>query len=143
MLIALNHLDEKDEVLNKYEKVSYGCFVILIIADYILGRDNYTGKVIYHLILFVGMLIYFFLSKKIPQGKTSNVLSSLGGVSFFVFAVHEMFVNPMQDAVECFIGKGSLSYMIVFLTVTILSLLTSLACRKFTPMVFRALSGNR
>lgn len=141
--VALNHLDEKDKILYKYEYLCYGCFALLIIADHFMGRDNYIGKVIYHLILFIGMLIYYYFAKKIPQGNVSSTLTSLGGVSFFVFAIHEMFVDPVQNTVRCFMEKGLLSYMVVFMIVTSLSLLISLVCKKFTPQIFKVLSGNR
>ena len=89
------------------------------------------------------MAVYYFLSKKIPEGKFSQRLASLGGVSFFVFAIHEMFVTPTQNIIKTYMGIGPLSYVVVFFTVASLSLAVSLACKKLTPSLFKILSGNR
>lgn len=136
-------MDEKDHALQKYEWFCYISFIILVVADRLVGRDFYGGKIIYHLILFVGMVVYYFLSKKIPDGKLSQRLASLGGVSFFVFAIHEMFVTPTQNIVKTYMDIGPLSYIVVFFIVASLSLAVSLACKKLTPRLFKILSGNR
>ena len=134
-------------IFNKFaKKVSISYFDAKgkeVIVENFVARESYFGTMLYNNILFVGIIVYYFLAEMIPTGKMSEVLADLGGVSFFIFAVHEMYVSPVQEIVKDLMGVSSLSYVIVFIIVTLCALGTSLFCKRLSPLLFKILSGNR
>lgn len=141
-------LDEKITILKTVDTrffVVLTAFITLVIfSNYLNSTETYSGRVLYNCILLLGpYLLYVLFSLITPETRLYKILIGLGGMSFFVYCSHVFFIHPYQDIVKSTVGISSGSYLLVFLLVTLSSIVIGLIIKKILPKIFGVLTGNR
>lgn len=148
---SMNKVDLADIFKSRKAKIStMFLFVIVIIADMITRGETYH-YLLHNITILTGMIVMFIcadLILRLSIGKSTILIEHFASTTFFVYALHGLFVAPLRKGLCLALQPTSntvavMTYMLSILTTIILSLITYYVLKKLCPQFCSLLNGGR
>ena len=134
------------EISNKLSWIPYVYFVIAIVDA--LSTDIQQSYLIHHFSILLGMVAVVSLISSLMQKDKIQVNSFLSGASFFIYALHNLFLGKMTKIIIMGIRPDSpVVVLIIYFTMPLIAIMICLGCYKvvnrFSPVLCGILTGGR
>ena len=134
-------------VLDKYKviiAIAYPC--LSIITYFLLDNSGIWALFIYRLCSLVGIAFWFVCTTKI-KGKFKTIILFISKYSFCIYLFHEMNLTILRKIIAKFVPQtpfvAVFFYFVIPVIIIALCVLLSWLLEKYTPKVYKIISGGR
>jgi surface polysaccharide O-acyltransferase-like enzyme len=144
----LSVIDINMEYMDPYGIISVILFFVLAAADATTQATGYWVVSIHKIMICVGVVSVWTLTKKCMQTKLSKLLTYLSPYAFFVFAFHEPLLASLKKIIFRYAAPHASYFFVVLyfaipLIVVAISLSVGIFMNTVFPKVYCIATGNR